>query len=1117
MIESDQIEAVDVGVQTLLHCYEDNHQNIYVSSNRVVQTVISSIPLRDDYDDSIFIGLLGFIPYSEIYVESENIIVLPRKRKLQWADPFTMELSSDSDSIQSNLKYKKMEPARCNQETQTIIAVYPHVLDDGDVAHVMQNITCQTSITALPDESITNIVPILKQQLPHNSMSQKTTTIPKYSENNTTEPGNSEHPVTGGSNDAPAGSGTPDNSNLPEDSVAPEDSNLPEDSDVPENLKQSDEEQLPPASKELEENIPGELKEISEGPEKNDSCKISDPCSKSPCIEKVIHRDDCFENKVRGILQMAAEVFETEICEFFEEHPGEKKVALCKELFNFAGISGSKEADQWDKAVKDLDKIAAEGVNEENVFSSTPDVNQEGIVRPVEISPTNNNSGNCFCQKRTIKDVASPVKRSSKIPRLIQCCGKTANFCGNQQSSKIPVLTKRRSKVSQQIQPCVTSSGPGDCKEVRFSFNLPSPQLFTTIESKPQYEFNHRLPSAMKRSIQVGVGQCCSTRDGIEIQQVSSPEPIQNFVYECDAGYVESYLQSLGNEIKGCQTERTELGEGDWDWEEDEEEDPCLCDPWKKIAVPLPGTYVLKKTKKSSEEENEQTSTNDMDFLSIESKKLPTLELVKLPVYDPKYFKMTELYMEPLYDFYPMETEPEDVCGPETEMPWEDIVLPEKCRIKKANPTVCTCSSRKRFSVFSSDKNRKETDTNASSFGPDPCGTVNINATATTSGKSSTIIIHIKPPNEDDSNSNDSESIDSVCLKELPFYGISQSTGTCGCPKRQPSTDAKGKLPSKSPRSVLEIKPKKKTLDIPSNPPEGLHKIIKKVGVRPAMEEITCETQNKSTDTDKCDQATETISSMCSRNHATSKAQCKKSDLGKSCSKTPRQNPACRCRRTRSNSDCNNKNTKDISTCTSKTMMRQRAGASGVSKCSVGCGPGVYVSVAAAERDKHSSQSTSKKACPSSEETNTDKSLPKIRAIHSLKRIGQPNARICKDIPSNNEVFELFSKGQTKVHFGVKAVSKDSAGNRQSDKGFCIFESKPEDVNELETEPPSLNREPSSTKDDACSPSKPQRKYPVVAALNAFEEEMKPLRAALCQLQKRIYSLDLPEMQSRHS
>ncbi|KAF2904431.1 hypothetical protein ILUMI_01746 [Ignelater luminosus] len=212
----------------------------------------------------------------------------------------------------------------------------------------------------------------------------------------------------------------------------------------------------------------------------------------------------------------------------------------------------------------------------------------------------------------------------------------------------------------------------------------------------------------------------------------------QSFMYEHDATYDEPYMDELANFRDASTGVQTDLMLGEKLESESlnsielEQEGPLpRCDsrtemPWQKISLAAPGTYSIKPTESKrspevtskistaskasktsyppeeqesnvgpEEEEEEQgavslsSATDDQrsgDPESTRKRKQPLL-------FESERYKHNEPYMEGLYRAFPNSDE-DDNCGSDTEMPWKDILLPKNCKIKKVmKGKRCTCKS----------------------------------------------------------------------------------------------------------------------------------------------------------------------------------------------------------------------------------------------------------------------------------------------------------------------------------------------------------------------------------------------------------------------------------------
>lgn len=163
---SDNNENDNKETQTRLHVephvLNDENERALVICDRACQTAVTSFP---DIDDSVFFSLLEFIPYKDIDQNALRILDLPRKHRLQFKLPgdesenATPIASSSSVTSKRSVPFKralkrKKIPADsdiCEEilsqvaetDTQTSLTVLPHVLDENEVAKIVEEVATQ--------------------------------------------------------------------------------------------------------------------------------------------------------------------------------------------------------------------------------------------------------------------------------------------------------------------------------------------------------------------------------------------------------------------------------------------------------------------------------------------------------------------------------------------------------------------------------------------------------------------------------------------------------------------------------------------------------------------------------------------------------------------------------------------------------------------------------------------------------------------------------------------------------------------------------------------------------------------------------------------------------------
>lgn len=176
MNESNRYDNIntEIQIQTRIHVQphvlNDENERALVTCERACQTAVSSFP---DIEDSVFYSLLEFIPYKDIDNNAVRILDLPRKHRLQFKLPEVSEDSEDTSSSTSTLSYtdtqKKASPkkalkqlkfstgssssedvlitttttATTENNTQTSLTVVPHVLEENEVAKILENAFAQ--------------------------------------------------------------------------------------------------------------------------------------------------------------------------------------------------------------------------------------------------------------------------------------------------------------------------------------------------------------------------------------------------------------------------------------------------------------------------------------------------------------------------------------------------------------------------------------------------------------------------------------------------------------------------------------------------------------------------------------------------------------------------------------------------------------------------------------------------------------------------------------------------------------------------------------------------------------------------------------------------------------
>ncbi|KAK4881657.1 hypothetical protein RN001_004976 [Aquatica leii] len=192
-------------VQTIIHCYPfmltSNNDLVDVKCNRSCQTAAST---RLDRPNSDLYPLLEFTPYQLILEGAVKEIDLPRKSLLQWKSVESITQLSNllpgknqhkvykSSLKKSNCINYKTSPMSLSSkhklsietDTQTDISVSPHILQVDEVANVFAEVSIQTSITCLPAASVSTILPQLKSNLIHE---KPNVNEQEYQEENTPE------------------------------------------------------------------------------------------------------------------------------------------------------------------------------------------------------------------------------------------------------------------------------------------------------------------------------------------------------------------------------------------------------------------------------------------------------------------------------------------------------------------------------------------------------------------------------------------------------------------------------------------------------------------------------------------------------------------------------------------------------------------------------------------------------------------------------------------------------------------------------------------------------------------------------------------------------------------
>lgn len=208
MTKGKTVETSNKQVQTTIHCFPHiltaDSEPVKVFCNRGCQTAASTAP---DTTNLKFYAYLQFTPYRVIAEESIKEIDLPRRALLHWKLSNPVLHSREEVSISASTKspepqeseifhqkgvlkksnsgltgansltrlltphHYTMQKSVVEESVQTTLTVSPHVLETDEVANVFAELSIQTSITCLPNDSITNILPQLKANLSHFSSS----------------------------------------------------------------------------------------------------------------------------------------------------------------------------------------------------------------------------------------------------------------------------------------------------------------------------------------------------------------------------------------------------------------------------------------------------------------------------------------------------------------------------------------------------------------------------------------------------------------------------------------------------------------------------------------------------------------------------------------------------------------------------------------------------------------------------------------------------------------------------------------------------------------------------------------------------------------------------------
>lgn len=197
-------ETCNKQVQTTIRCFPhvltSRDDSAQVLSERGCQTAASTNPHTNNFD---FYRSLEFVPYQIIAEGSIREVDLPRRAILHWnlqsssssvatkavsshttksidyydhhqkgvLKKSTSKIRASSSAIRHTLAHHHtaMQKTMVDAEVQTTLSVAPHVLETDEVANVFTEISIQTSITCLPNDSITNILPQLKANLSHST------------------------------------------------------------------------------------------------------------------------------------------------------------------------------------------------------------------------------------------------------------------------------------------------------------------------------------------------------------------------------------------------------------------------------------------------------------------------------------------------------------------------------------------------------------------------------------------------------------------------------------------------------------------------------------------------------------------------------------------------------------------------------------------------------------------------------------------------------------------------------------------------------------------------------------------------------------------------------------
>lgn len=221
MNESNRYDNIntEIQIQTRIHVQphvlNNENERALVTCERACQTAVSSFP---DIEDSVFYSLLEFIPYKDIDSNAVRILDLPRKHRLQFKLPEVSEESEDTSSTTSTLSnsdiQKKASPKKAlkqlkfstgssssedvlittttipttESDTQTSLTVVPHVLEENEVARILENAFAQVEAKiSLESDTTTETVAELTSETEADILSEIAAKIRALNDSNATE------------------------------------------------------------------------------------------------------------------------------------------------------------------------------------------------------------------------------------------------------------------------------------------------------------------------------------------------------------------------------------------------------------------------------------------------------------------------------------------------------------------------------------------------------------------------------------------------------------------------------------------------------------------------------------------------------------------------------------------------------------------------------------------------------------------------------------------------------------------------------------------------------------------------------------------------------------------